>query len=173
MVLLVVVGRGFRAEDEGLFRGLGGGEDGVGVGEVHQAERIGVGDVGSNRPLGDEPRRAEVVVVVPQEAEVDPEVADEVSEHALTHRGRGRRVHRHQFGCDGGDDFVKGTSHVCSGVDCYAKRLLATAARRWLLTDVAGASANLSTRASDSSGSIADSSRKSLLQPCQRGRVRR
>jgi hypothetical protein len=72
--------------------------------------------IGSDRPFGDEPRRADVVVVVPQEADVDAEVVNEVSEHTLLTGGRGSRVHRHQLGCDGGDDFVKGTSHVCSGV---------------------------------------------------------
>ena len=128
--LLVVVGRGFGPKDEDFLRGLGGGEDRIGVGEVHDAERVGVGYVGSNRPLCDEPRRVDVVVVVPQEADVDPEVADEVGQDALTDRGRGSRVHRHQFGCDGGDDFVEGTSHVCSGVCGYAMRLLIAAARR-------------------------------------------
>ena len=101
----------------------------------------------------------DVVVVVPQEAEVDTEMADQLAEHALADRRGGSRIHRHQFGRDGGDDFVQVTSHVCSWVCCYEKRLLVSTARRWLLTDVAGASDNLSTSATDSPGSIAESAR--------------
>jgi hypothetical protein len=121
---LIVVCRGFRAQDDGLFLVLAKREHGVRVGKVDEAKRVRVRDEWPDRPLGDEPRRADFVVVVAQEADVDAEVFNEVSEHKLTHGGRGSRVHRHKFGCDGGDDFVKGTSHVCSGVYCYAKRLL-------------------------------------------------
>ena len=76
--LLIFVGRRLRAEDQDLFRGLGGGEHGIGVGEVDGADWIGVGDVGAERPLGNQDRRVDVVVVVPQEAEVDTEMADQL-----------------------------------------------------------------------------------------------
>ncbi len=71
-------------------------EHGVGVVEVHEAKRVRVGDDGPDRPLGDEPRRADVVVVVSQEADVDAEVFNEVGEDTLTHGGVGRRVDPHE-----------------------------------------------------------------------------
>ena len=67
---------------------------------------------GPDRPLGDQYRRANVVIVVAQEADVDIEVLDEVGQHPLTHLDRGGRVHRHQLGGDGRDDQLQAAWHV-------------------------------------------------------------
>ena len=95
---LVVVGGWFGTEHHRLLAVFGLGEHRIGVGEIHQTERVGVGYVGPNRPLGDQSRRSDRVVVVPQEADVDAEVGREVGHHLLTDLDRGRRIGRHQLG---------------------------------------------------------------------------
>ncbi len=57
---------------------LGQGEYRIGVGEVDNGQRIGVGYVGSEWPFRDQPRGANVVVVVAEKADVDIEVVDKV-----------------------------------------------------------------------------------------------
>ena len=78
---LVIVGRGFRAEHSRFLEVLGECEDRIGVGEVDDAEGVRIGYVGSQRPFGDQPRRANGVIVVSQEADIDAEVGDEVGQH--------------------------------------------------------------------------------------------
>ena len=100
IVRLVVVGGRFRTEDDGFLLMLGEREDRVGVGEVDDGERVRVRDAGTDRPLGDQYRGVNAVIVAAQEADVDIEVLDEVGQHPLTHLDRGGRIHRHQLGSD-------------------------------------------------------------------------
>lgn len=98
-----------RVDHLGRLEVFGLREHGVGVGEIHHTERVWVGIAW--RPLGDEDRRADRVVVVAQEAEVHAQVANQVAEHPLADRGRVRRRRRHQFGGSGGDQVVQRARH--------------------------------------------------------------
>ena len=79
---------------------LGERENRIGVGEVNDGERVRVRDSGTDRPLRNQYRGVNAVIVVAQEADVDIEVLDEVGQHSLTHLDRGGRVHPHQLGGD-------------------------------------------------------------------------
>ena len=91
--------RGLEVLGEGVHRIRSGVED--------HFQRVRVRDVQAWRPFGDEDRRANGVVVVPQEAHVDLEVLDEVGQHVLVYGHRGGRAGRHQFGGDRGDHQVQ------------------------------------------------------------------
>ena len=75
-------------------------ENRISVGEVDHGERVRVGDPGTERPLGNQYRGANAVIVAAQKANVDIEVLDEVGQYPLTHFNRGGRVHPHQLGGD-------------------------------------------------------------------------
>ena len=75
-------------------------EDGIGVREVDHADRVRVGDPGTERPFGNQYRSANAVIVAAQKANVDIEVVDEVGQYPLTDFNRGGRVHPHQLGRD-------------------------------------------------------------------------
>jgi hypothetical protein len=79
---------------------LGEGENRVSIGEVNDGERVWVRDSGADRPLGNQYRGVDAVIIVAQEADVHIEILDEVGQHSLTHLGRGRCVYPHQFGSD-------------------------------------------------------------------------
>ncbi len=79
---------------------LGERENRISVGEVDDGERVRVRDSGTDRPLGNQYRGANAVIVAAQKADVDIEVLDEVGQYPLTHLNRGGRVHPHQFGGD-------------------------------------------------------------------------
>jgi hypothetical protein len=81
-----------------LFEVFGLREDWVRVGEIHHADRIGIGNIAAWRPQCDEHSRTDGVVVVPQEAEVDAEVSDQVGDHLFTDRDVGDRGGGHQRG---------------------------------------------------------------------------
>ena len=85
---------------------LGEREDRVGIGKVDDPERVRIGHVWSQRPIGNQFRRVNAVIVVPQETGVDIEVGDEVGQHLSGHRDRRSRIHRHQLGGDGGDNQI-------------------------------------------------------------------
>ena len=97
---LVVVGGRFRTENDGFLLMLSERENRISVGEVDDGERVRVRDPGTDRPLGNQYRGANAVIVAAQEADVDIEVLDEVGQHPLTHLDRGGRVHPHQLGGD-------------------------------------------------------------------------
>jgi hypothetical protein len=97
---LVVVGGGFRTENDGFLLMLSQCENRIGVGEVDHGERVGVRDSGTYWPLGNQYRGANAVIVMAQEADVDIKVLDQVSQHPLAHLNRVGRVHAHQLGSD-------------------------------------------------------------------------
>ena len=102
----VFVGDGFRADDQrrlGVFQHR---KDGIGVLEVDDAQRIGIGNVEPRWPLGDQPGRPNLMVVVAQEAHVHVEVGDELGKHALADFGRVPGVDGHQLGGGVGDDTI-------------------------------------------------------------------
>jgi hypothetical protein len=105
--LLVVVCRRLGTENHGLFAVLGLCEHLVGVGEVHQGQRIGIGNVRPDRPLRDQTGRANLVVVVAQETDVDAEVVNQIGQYLLAHLDGGGRVGGHQPGCRRGDDTIE------------------------------------------------------------------
>ena len=91
MRALVVVGRRLRTENEGFLLMLGERKDRISVGEVDDGEWVWVRDSWTDRPLGDQYRGVNAVIIVAQEADVDVEVLDEVGQYVLTHLGRGGR----------------------------------------------------------------------------------
>ena len=80
LVILVV-----RTEHHWLLGVLCQGEDGIGILVVDDLQRIGIGDVGSWRPLGDQDRRSDGMVVVAKETRVDVEVLQKTAEDRLRH----------------------------------------------------------------------------------------
>lgn len=109
--LVVVVVR-LRPQDQRRLEVLRLPEDGVGLGEIDHADRIGVRDVVADGPFGHELGGLDGVVVVPQEAEVDAEVVDEVGEYpgaAVGHVGRGGG---HQLRRRRGHDLIEAAGHV-------------------------------------------------------------
>ena len=95
---LVVVGGRFGTQHDRLLGVLRHGEHRVGVGEEHQPEGVWVGGIGADRPFGDQSGRAQRVVVVAQEADVDAEECDQVTQHPLAHLDRRDGSRRHQLG---------------------------------------------------------------------------
>ena len=62
---------------------LGGGEDPVGAGERDDAERIRIGDNSPRWPLGNQDRGAGNMVVAAQEAQIDSEILDQLTQQLL------------------------------------------------------------------------------------------
>ncbi len=79
---------------------LGERENRISVGEVDDGERVRVRDSGTDRPLRNQYRGVDAVIVMAQEADVDIEILDEVGQHSLTHLDRGGCIHPHQLGGD-------------------------------------------------------------------------
>lgn len=139
---LVVVGRGLRTEHRRLLEMLGHGEYGVGIGEVDDCDRIGVGVRWARRPLGDQPGRVRLVIVVPQEAHVHVEERNQFGQHLLAHRDRGGGVDGHELRRDRCDEQFEAAWHLipphvplhrpqpyCGAEPDRARRLLRTVGR--------------------------------------------
>ena len=85
---LVVVGRGFRAKDDGSPSGARrAAKTGSASAKYTTPSGSGSGMSGRTGHSAISFVARMLVIVVPQEADIDPEVADEVGQHALTHRG--------------------------------------------------------------------------------------
>ena len=119
--VLVLVGGRFGAKHHRFLAMLGLREDGVGVGEIDDGKGIGVRYIGSYRPLRDQHRGANLVIVVAKETDIDLEVVDKVGEHPLTHLDGGGCIRRHQLGRDGGDYQIKAARHVYSNTSVQTR----------------------------------------------------
>jgi hypothetical protein len=79
---------------------LGECENRISIAEVDDGEWVRVRDSGADRPLGNQYRGVNSVIIAAQKADVDIEILDEVGQDALTRLGRGGRVDPHQLGSD-------------------------------------------------------------------------
>lgn len=81
----------------------------VRVGEIDHTDRVGVGVAW--RPLRDQHRGADRVIVVAKKAEVHAQFVNQVAEHPLTDRGGVSRVGCHQLCGRTGDEVVQRARH--------------------------------------------------------------
>lgn len=83
------------------------GEYRVSTSEVDNCERVGVWNVESRWPLGDQHRDPEAVVIAAQEAGVRLELLDELSQHLFAHLGSGGCCRLHQSLRSSGDEIAR------------------------------------------------------------------
>src|SRR5690606_38967427 len=108
-----LAGRRFRTKDGALLRVFRKREHRVGALEVHHADGVGIRDVLPHRPFGDQLRCTDLVVVVPQETEVEFEGPHQIGEHPPTDVPGGGGVRGHQFGRYAGHEEIEFSRHRC------------------------------------------------------------
>ena len=111
LLVVVVVG----PEDGGRLAVLGKGEHRIGVGEVHDLQRVGIGHPWPWWPFCNEDRCPDRVIVVAKKTHVHVEVLDEDGKDLLGDDDRGRRIRRHEPDGDGGHQPVQAQGRVFGG----------------------------------------------------------